>query len=214
MFGADGELYACQSGGKKIARFLADGTVDTLAEVEACNDIAVSSKGVIWFTGFLNGKVYRLDPGSSTPVVVAERLERPNGLILSPDEAYLVVAQSHAKWAWSYLIEPDGTLSGGQPFYRLETPDESSRSSADGMAFSANGWLLVTTAMGLQLCDGTGRTVGILDKPQPGSLSNVVFAGPEMKTIYVTARDKVYRRRLRIAGFRPWTPVKPPPARL
>ena len=48
-----------------------------------------------------------------------------------------------------------------------------------------------------------GPSVGVVSKPQGGPLSDVVFAGPEMKTIYVTAGDKVYRRKLRISGFRP-----------
>ncbi len=214
MFGPDGELYGCQQAGKKIVRFRANGAVDKLADVDACNDIAVSSKGVIWYTGFTDGKVFRLDPGSFEPVMVAETLKRPNGLVLTPDESYLVVSDSETKWAWSYRVEPDGSLAAGQPFYRLETSDEDSRSRADGMAFSADGWLLVATGIGLQLCDGTGRTVGILTNPNTRSFSNVVFAGPDMKTIYVTAGDKVFRRKLRIAGFKPWEPVKPPPARL
>ena len=56
MFGADGELYGCQSGARKIVRYRASGARDVLAEVERCNDIAVSSKGVIWYTGFTTAR--------------------------------------------------------------------------------------------------------------------------------------------------------------
>ena len=76
-----------------------------------------------------------------------------------PDEANLIVSESDSKWIWSFRVGPDGDLGAGQPFYRLETWDEDSRSRADGMAFSADGWLLVATGIGLQLCDEMGRTV-------------------------------------------------------
>ena len=41
-------------------------------------------------------------------------------------------------------------------------------------------------------------------------VSNVVFAGPDLQTLYVTAGDKVFRRHVRRKGTLPWTPLKPP----
>jgi sugar lactone lactonase YvrE len=111
---------------------------------------------------------------------------------------------------WSFQIGPDGGLLNGQPFYRLETSDQSSATSADGMTMDTEGYLWVTTNIGLQICDQPGRVTAILNKPQPGSLSNVVFAGKELDTIYVTAGDKVFRRKVNRKGLTPWSPVKPP----
>lgn len=82
------------------------------------------------------------------------------------------------------------------------------------MAMSADGYLLVATELGIQICDQPGRVVGIIAKPQPSFLSNLVFAGPELKTLYVTSEDKVFRRKLRIAGLPPGNTVKPPQPRL
>ena len=88
--------------------------------------------------------------------------------------------------------------------------DDSSASGADGMAFDTQGHLYVTTRLGLQICDQPGKVVGIIAKPQETSLSNVVFGGPDLQTLYVTSRDKVYRRQVRRKGVVSWEAVKPP----
>ncbi|MCC6363796.1 MAG: hypothetical protein IT165_09735 [Bryobacterales bacterium] len=92
-------------------------------------------------------------------------------------------------------IQPDGSLEHSAPFCRLETTDPSSISGA-------------------QICGRPGRVVGIINKPQPGPLSNVVFGGPGLDMLYVTAGDKVYRRHLRRKEINSWTVVKPPQPRL
>ena len=107
-------------------------------------------------------------------------------------------------------VQPDGSLANGQPFYRLETPDESSASGADGMTVDSDGYLYIATKMGVQVCDQPGRVVAIINKPQAGPLSNVVFGGPDLRTLYVTAGDKVFRRAIRRKGVFPWAPLKPP----
>jgi gluconolactonase len=110
---------------------------------------------------------------------------------------------------WSFQVQADGSLANGQPFYRLETPDESSSGGADGMTVDTEGYLYVTTRIGLQVCDQPGRVVAIINKPQDGWLSNVVFGGLDLQTLYVTSGDKVFRRHVRRKGVQPWAPVKP-----
>jgi sugar lactone lactonase YvrE len=47
----------------------------------------------------------------------------------------------------------------------------------------------------------------------PGSRppSNLCFGGPEQKTLYVTAGDKVFKRETKLTGIRAWEkPVMPP----
>jgi hypothetical protein len=50
----------------------------------------------------------------------------------------------------------------------------------------------------------------IINKPQSGPISNVVFAGADMQMLYVTDGDKVFRRHMRRKGTLAWTPLKPP----
>jgi sugar lactone lactonase YvrE len=93
-------------------------------------------------------------------------------------------------------------------------PDVDGVSGADGMTVDTEGHLYVTTRIGLQICDQPGRVVAILDKPHSGSLSNVVFGGPDLSTLFVTAGDRVYKRQINRRGVNPWTVVKPPQPRL
>jgi gluconolactonase len=127
-------------------------------------------------------------------------IEFPNGVRLSPDRSLLTVADTRGKWVWSFQVQPDGSLTGGEPFYRLETPDDSSQSGADGMTYDTEGFLYIATKLGIQVCDQPGRVNAIINKPQEASLSNLVFGGPDMQWLYVTSRDKVYRRHLRRKG--------------
>ncbi len=213
MFGPDGKLYACQNGRRRIVAYSAEGGEEVIAEDVESNDLVVTAAGEIYFTDPRNKKVWFID-AERNKRVVHEGIERPNGIMLSPDQSLLTVADSWGKWVWSFQVQADGSLAHGQPFYRLETPDATSRSSADGMAMGSEGRLYVTTRVGLQICDQPGRVVGIIGKPHPGSLSNVVFAGPELKTLYVTAGDKVFRRKVRMKGVLPWKVSKPEKPRL
>ena len=214
MFGPDGKIYACKRNAKQIVAWdPKTGDEEVIGEGAEPNDIAVTKEGVIYFTEPSAKKVWRI--GKDRKMTVAhEGIDRPNGVILSPDQSLLMVADSWGKWVWSFQIQPNGDLANGQPFYRLETSDRSTRSSADGMTVGAQGHLFVTTSEGLQICDQPGRVIGILSKPHAGPLSNVIFAGPDLKTLYVTAGDKVFRRRMRMEGVRPWETRKPPVPRL
>ena len=82
------------------------------------------------------------------------------------------------------------------------------------MTVDTEGRLYIASGIGPQIFDQPGRLNGIVNKPQPGSLSNVVFGGPNLQTLYVTAGDKVFRRKVRSKGVNAWTLVKPPRPRL
>lgn len=210
MFGPDGRLYACQNGRKRIVAYSPDGTESVIADGVNSNDLVVNARGEIYFTEPPTKKVWFIDAKGNRKVVNEGQLEFPNGVRLSPDQSLLTVADSRNKWVWSFQVQPDGSLDNGQPFYRLETRDDSSASGADGMTVDSEGHLYVATRIGVQICDQPGRVVGIIGKPQNASLSNVVFGGPELNYLYVTNGDKVYRRQIRRKGVFPWTPVKPP----
>ena len=209
MFGPDGRLFACQNGRRRIVAYAPDGAESVIAEGVNSNDIAVNQRGEIYFSDPEHKQVWFIDAQRNRRVV-HEGIGFPNGLRFSPDQSLLLVDDSAGKWVWSFRVEPDGSLSNGQPFYRLETPDESSASGADGMTVDTEGYIYVTSKIGLQICDQPGRVVAILNKPQPGPISNVVFAGPDLQTLYVTAGDKVFRRHVRRKGTLPWVPLKPP----
>jgi sugar lactone lactonase YvrE len=214
MFGPDGRLYACQNGRKRIVAYTPDGKESVLADDVNSNDLAITGKGEIYFTDPPHKQVWFLSKSGDKRVVVKDGLEFPNGVRLSPDQSLLMVADTRGKWVWSYQVQDDGSLANGMPFHRLETPDDSSISGADGMTVDTEGYLWVATRLGIQVCDQPGRVVAIVNKPQAGGISNVVLGGPDLQTLYVTAGDKVFRRPARRKGVVSWQPVKPPMPKL
>jgi len=220
MFGSDGRLYAAESTRKRIVAYSPDGAkLAVLATGVAPNDLAVTSKGDIYFTDTNAQRVYFLPAGGKPRVVVegkrdGSNLMMPNGVRVNPDESLVVVADTLGRSAWSFHIEPDGSLTHSEPFYHLEVPDEPAegpvRSGADGLTFDSIGWLYTATKLGIQLCDQPGRVNAILRRPGTADPSNLVFGGRDLSTLYVTAGDKVYRRTLHRTGYHPWHPVKLP----
>ncbi len=121
MFDADGRLYACEGGARRVVRYEADGSATTLADgfegkrLNVPNDLAIDPQGRVWFTDpFYDGaggawsndrsnkdldhdSVYRLDEqddGTWSITRVTFDTTRPNGLLFSLDYSVLYVAQS------------------------------------------------------------------------------------------------------------------------
>lgn len=211
--GPDGRLYACLSKRKQVVVYAADGAETVLADAASVNDIAVMANGRVYFTDPVGRRVWTIDPQGSKRVV-HEGLLFPNGVTLSPDQALLMVADSNADRVWSFQIGPDGSLANGQPFYRLEEATEDFRPRPDGVSVDSNGLLYVATRLGVQICDAPGRVVAILNLPQPGVLSNLTFGGAGFDTLFVTAGDKVFKRKMRVQGVWAGKTVKPPQPRL
>ncbi len=91
-------------------------------------------------------------------------------------------------------------------------PDNSD-SNADGLCVDKDGRLYVASGAGVQICDQAGRVNAILAKPAPGWLSNVELGGATLDTLYATGGTSVWRRKMKVQGFRyadgPITPEKP-----
>lgn len=218
MFGGDGRLYACANEKKEIVAYTPDGRSEAVAQGVSSNDLVVNAAG-LWFTDPANKQVYFLPadqfgkPGGAR--VVDQGIERPNGIVLSPDQSLLYVADSAGQFVYSFQIAADGTLAHKQPYFHLHLPYGQPTSGADGMTVDAEGRLYVATRIGLQVTDQPGRVHLILPKPQPGPLSNVVFGGPNLDTLYVTCGDKVFKRRVKAHGVRfHEPPVQPATPRL
>ncbi|MCX6594248.1 MAG: SMP-30/gluconolactonase/LRE family protein [Acidobacteria bacterium] len=207
MFGSDGRMYGCQNGEKRIVSFGMDGGTKVLAEGVTSNDLVVMANGNVYFTDPPNKMVWLID-GKGSVRMVHQGLEFPNGVVTSPDQSLLMVCDSRSRWVTSFQIQTDGSLANAQAFYHLETLDESSATSADGMTTDSEGHLYVTTRLGLQVCDQPGRVVAVVSKPHAGALSNVVFGGPNLDWLYVTAGDRVYRRKAKRQGVWPWQVAK------
>ena len=200
-FGPDGRLYACQGGLKRLIAFdIPSGKQTVLAEGVEPNDLVVTRKGRIYFTETGKKQVTMIDTNGAARVVDSG-INGPNGLTLSPDQGTLIVSDYRGTNLWAFRIERDGSLSAKEPYMTVRTPlDKPNIASSDGMTTDSAGRYYVTTAVGLQMFDSTGRLGGVILKPQNKFLSNVAFAGPNHQYLYVTCADKIYRRKTKAHG--------------
>jgi gluconolactonase len=208
MFGADGRLYACE--GDRIDAHGMDGFDSTVATKVHCQDLAVARDGGIYFTDSTGHAIWFVDHSGRKREVLFEGIHHPNGIRLSPDQSLLFVSDPDGRWVWSFQIQADGSLSNMEPFYHLESRDDSSSTGASGMAVDTLGYLYVATRLGIQVCDQPGRVVAIINPPDPGPILGVAFGGSDLQELYVDVRDKIYRRHLLRKGVLPWVPQKPP----
>lgn len=217
MFGPDGRLFACQDGRRRIVAYDAAGKESVIAEGVGSNDLAVTATGGVYFTEPKARRIWYAGLDGRKRVV-DERVGFPNGIRLSPDHSLLLVADTVSRWIWSFQIQPGGSLAYGVAFHRLEMEDEldgaQMRSGADGFTVDSEGFLYVCTRLGIQVSDPAGRTSAVLLSPSSHHPSSAVFAGPALDTLYVTAADQVFRRRMKRQGVFPWKPSKPPVPRL
>lgn len=96
-----------------------------------------------------------------------------------------------------------------QKFGWLHVRDVDENAWADGITCDRAGRMYVATRSGVQILDQTGRVNAILPTPN-GAASNVAFGGKNFDTLYVTANEKVYKRKLNTQGANNWDkPLKP-----
>ena len=212
MFGPDGRLYACANGKKAIVAYDMAGKEWIIAEDITSNDLVVNHEGAIYVTDPANKKVWFINRKGEKKAM-EDRITRPNGITLSPDQTLLLVADTAGQFVYSFQVQQDGSLAHRQRYFHLHLVDGSMQSGADGMKVDARGNLYVTTEMGLQICDQAGRVNAIIPKPHRAWLSNVCFAGPDLSELVVTCGDKVYKRKVKAKGvlafqapFRPEAP--------
>ena len=213
VFASDGRLYAAQPARKRIVAYAPDGAEGAVADGVDATALAMDAKGRIWLTGGDDTRVWLVDARHAKRVAQSG-LELPAGIALSPDQSLLAVAGRRGRWIGSFQVAPDGSLKSGEPFYRMETADDSFNPAVQGMAVDSEGNLYAATALGIQVFDPPGRLNAILNGPAAASIGPMVFGGPDLDTLYAAAGDTVFRRRLRRKGVLPWQPVKPPAPRL
>lgn len=213
-FGPDGRLYGCRTGSGEIVSWDLQSKEEKVhARDLKANDLVVAYDGTLYATEPAKRAVWIVRPGQDK-VLGSDGFHGVNGLALTPDQSRLDVADPAGRYVWSASRLADGSLANVQPYHHLHVPgaDVEARSQADGMKNTRDGWLLVATAMGVQICDQPGRVNLIL--PMPAGVrapSNLCFGGADRKTLYVTCGDRVFKREVNLTGVNPWeAPVMPP----
>lgn len=183
------------------------------------NDLALSRArwpGVLFFTDppyglegqddsplkelAFNG-VYRLDP-DGTVTLLDRSLGRPNGLVLTPDERTLIVANSQkerAEWLAFDLDDAGGVAGGPRLFFSAQDrADAGAPGLPDGMAMDVHGNLWATGPGGVLVIDPNGRLLGVIETGS--AIANCAFGGPDGDVLYMTSHRFLARIRTTTKG--------------
>ncbi len=219
-FDAAGRLFGCCSGGRSIVRFDPDGKNVVIADridgkkLNTPNDLAIDRKGRIWFTNPINEgnwdktekteldnkSVIRCDPqpdGTYTTARVTFDTTMPNGILVSPDQNTLYVAESGyakgiARELRAYPIRDDGSLGTYTTLFTWGEDAKGVHRAIDGMCFdrdgnivATNGWEMSGPGPMITVFSPTGRVLET--HPVPANRpTNCCFGGPDMTTLFVT----------------------------
>jgi gluconolactonase len=218
-FDAKGRLIATQPNTQEIAVLMPSRTV-LASKFEGKpllrpNDLIADKKGGVYFT----------DPGANpapgqpqtgTPAVyyvkpdgavikVTDTITRPNGIILSPDEKTLYVANTLGPAVVAFDLQPDGSARNQRDFAKLEgvtKTDAGVRSGADGLAVDAAARLYVATQVGVQVFNPQGQHLGTIPIGVEGGPQNLAFAGADKKTLYIVGRGAMWKIAMQAEGFK------------
>jgi len=214
-----GRLISCEHDTRRVTRTEYDGRITVLMDrfegkrLNAPNDVVVHPDGHIWFTdpGYgillnyeghkaefeLPTRVYRLNPETGQATVVADELEKPNGLCFSPDYARLYVVDTgvshkpdHPRHIRVYDVVDNARLANGRVFCDMAPGvGDGARCDVDGNLWAAAGW-------GGEGYDGVhifapdGDLIGRIHLPEP--CANLCFGGVKRNRLFMTASQSLY----------------------
>ncbi|PYM59246.1 MAG: gluconolactonase [Candidatus Rokuibacteriota bacterium] len=211
-FDLQGRLVLCEGENRRVTRTAGDGRIEVLMDrfegkrLNRPNDVVCRSDGSIYFTDpglrvplgereLPYAGVYRVAP-DGTQSLVAD-FEYPNGLAFSPDERRLYVANT--RWAqYIHVLELD---AAGKMMRRRIFADMSSDETdgvPDGMKVDVEGRVYCTGPGGTWVFAPDGSPLGIIRTPEVPA--NLAFGGPDLKTLFFTARTSVYTMRVKVPG--------------
>jgi gluconolactonase len=216
-FDLQGRLVICEGGHRRVTRWTADGRSEVLVDryegkrLNRPNDVVCRSDGSLWFTDpglrvplaqreVPYAGVYRIGPDGTTALMAD--CEYPNGLAFSPDERTLYVANTR----WTQYIHAFELDASGAVVRRRIFADMSSDETdgvPDGMKVDVEGRVWCTGPGGTWVFAPDGTRLGIVRTPE--APANVAFGGPDLRTLFLTARTSVYTLRVRVPGQpHPW----------
>ena len=210
-----GRLVTCEHDKRRVTRTEHDGTITVVADaydgkpLNSPNDVVCKSDGSIWFTdppfgvlGYYEGhaakpelptNLYRVDPETGRPAVVAGDIARPNGLAFSPDESllYVVEAGVSPRVVRAYEVTDGGRKLGG--FRKLI---DAGAGTPDGLRVDVDGNLWIGWGMGEEGLDGVsvfnpaGHLIGRIDLPE--RCGNLCFGGLHRNRLFMAASTSIY----------------------
>lgn len=198
-FRPDGSLLIASTEDRLVLRY--DGeTVVTIADLTelapaSLGDMVIDDAGRAYIGSQASqalggGLIIRLDPDHSA-TVVAEELDFPNGMVITPDGKTMIVAESIGRRLTRFTISESGALSDRRIFADgLDGPP-------DGIALDAEGgvWTSMTLAHQFERIIAGGTVTDRIDMGERVAIA-CTLGGPERRTLFLLSSTDAYPKRL------------------
>lgn len=236
LFDREGRLVACESGLRRVTRTEKDGSITVLAEryrgkrFNTPNDLCMDSKGRIYFTDPRYGSregmeiypppsvksglrseplegVYRIDAPGKVTRILCDGAERPNGILISPDDRFLYIADNNnnthggSRKLIRYALDVNGEVKHGT---RKVLFDWKEGRGPDGMKMDAQGRIYVAAGTnqvtefettrfkaGCYILSPSGRLIDFIPT-SPDECCNCAFGGADGKTLFITSGEHLW----------------------
>jgi sugar lactone lactonase YvrE len=176
--------------GDKVRRQEADGSFVTHAEQHA-NEIVVDGRGNAYVNGFdfdfrggeapRPGWIRLITPDGAIRQV-ADGIDFPNGMVITPDNQTLIIAESMGRRLTAFGIEPDGGLSNRRVFGGDLGPDGICL-DAEGAVWTSTGeFSVVRVAEGGEVL----QRVELAENRAPFAL---MLGGRDRRTLYILTAE-------------------------
>ena len=183
----DGRLLVT---GDKLRRQEPDGPVVTHAE-QGGNEIVVDRRGNIYINGadfdFAGGEAPK--PGYIKLITpdgqlrqVADDIQFPNGMVITPDDQTLIISESFAGRLTAFDIDPDGGLSNRRVFAEGLGPDGICLDAEGAVWVSTGGYSIARVAEGGQVL----QRVELSENHAPFAL---MLGGPDRRTLFIMTAE-------------------------
>ena len=156
------------------------------------NDLIVDKKGGVYFTQPEQANVGYILPDGKGMKIVAEKITRPNGITLSPDEKILYVNDSRGEYLLAYDVQADGSVTNRRNFAKYDQINTSAAggdvgpglrypvtSCADGLAVDKDGRVFNAGCNGIQVYSPQGQHLGTIPTARRGPESRIRRPGQE-----------------------------------
>jgi sugar lactone lactonase YvrE len=204
-FRPDGSLLIVSTERKEVLCY--DGeSVTTIADLSdtvpaALGDMVIDRHGCAYVGSQARegGVIVRIDPerdAGRPATVVADGLDFPNGMAITPDGATLIVAESTGRRLTAFTITRDGSLCEKRVFADgLDGPP-------DGICVDGAGgvWVSMTLARQFErIVDSGGTGCTVTDRIAIGDRIAIActLGGPEGRTLFLLSATDAYPERLR-----------------
>jgi gluconolactonase len=242
LFDFLGRPVICEGATRRVIRLEDDGKITILADryesgrFNSPNDLTIDSKGRIYFSDPRYGNrsgmelrdghgrtfegVYRIDAPGKVTRVIGHEVERANGVLVSPHDEFLYVADNNndtvggARKLWRFRLREDGTVDAAS---RMLIFDWGKGRGPDGLKMDREGRLYVAAGLnrphppfetadkfkgGIYVLAPAGKLLNFIPIPVD-EVTNCAFGDTDRMTLFVTAGGTLWHTRVTIPGWVP-----------